>query len=131
MGPGNEFDILPLNENPGWVIPDYLKSKKSWKLLYGPSMKFLDKIKKVDLFIHDSDHSFENVKYETETILKNNKKAHIVIDNCDWNSYAFSLISKNNSKYKFQKMIYSFIDDVDDELKSRESAIIFKIHEKN
>ena len=132
MGPGSEHDLFPDNENPGWIIPDYLKQKNRWKLLYGPSSHYLNKMKNVNLFIHDSDHSFHNVKYETETILRNNKKSnpYIVIDNCDMNSYVFQLIAKYNNKYKFEKLTYSFIDDIDDKLNSRESAAIFRINEK-
>ena len=33
------------------------------------------------------------------------------------NSYVFQLIAKYNNKYKFEKLTYSFIDDIDDKLK--------------
>ena len=125
MGPGYQFDMdFPEEEDAGWIVPDYLKNK--WKLNYGPSSMYIEKIKNIDLFIHDSDHSYKNVKFEVETVLKNNKNSFVVIDNCNWNSYIFKLISQLNSNYYKQKLIYSFIDDVDDNLKSLESAVVFK-----
>lgn len=125
MGPGYQFDMdFPEEEDAGWIVPDYLKNK--WKLNYGPSSMYIKKIKNIDLFIHDSDHSYKNVKFEVETVLKNNKSSFVVIDNCNWNSYIFKLISQLNSNYYKQKLIYSFIDDVDDNLKSLESAVVFK-----
>ena len=60
MGPGNlapEFELD--DQEPGWIIPDYLR--KNWELKLGPSYAFggYKKQNPVDLFIHDSDHSYE------------------------------------------------------------------------
>lgn len=125
MGPGSEFDLdFPENENPGWIIPDYLR--KRWKLIYGPSHKFINNFKNVDLFIHDSDHSYKNVKNEVETILKKNKNIPVIIDNFDMNRFSFDYLKKNSPKDGYCKKKYVFIDEVNDNLECHESAIIIQ-----
>ena len=124
MGPGFEHDLnFPKDEKPGWIIPDYLK--KRWKLVYGPSNKKLKLINnKIDFFIHDSDHSYQNVEFEINTILRKNINSWIVIDNYDFNSFSFDFLTKNFVKKK--NFIYSIVDEVDDQLLIEESAILLK-----
>ncbi len=126
MGPGYEPDLkFPNYEASGWIVPDYLK--KNWKLIYGPSKKILPKInKKVDLFIHDSDHSYSNVKYEINWALKNNPNTSIIIDNYDMNSYSFEFLSKKNKDYYNPKYNYCLINEVNEDLKYYDSAILIK-----
>ena len=58
-----------LGRKSGWVVPEELG--KNWKLLTGKSSDklpaLLDDLKTVDIFIHDSDHSFENMYWEFNT----------------------------------------------------------------
>jgi hypothetical protein len=124
MGPGSQYDIFPEGEEPGWIIPEYLKNR--WKLIYGPSHKYVNKIKNVELFIHDSDHSYENVKNEIEKILKNNKNIPTIIDNFDMNRYAFEHLAKHSPKNGYCNKSFMFIDEVRDDLNVFESAIIIK-----
>ena len=53
----------------GWMIPDYLKHR--WHLTQGRSSEtmapLLKKVKEIDIFLHDSDHSYENMRWEFET----------------------------------------------------------------
>ena len=69
--------LLPENESSGWLIPDNLKN--IWTLNLGNSKKILPKIltnlKKCDIFLHDSDHSYEYMKWEFETVMPYLKKA--------------------------------------------------------
>lgn len=74
------------NRNVGWLVPDYLK--KRWDLLLGDSKEMLPEIliniDKVDMFLHDSLHTYEHVKFELNTILpKMGKKSLILCDNID------------------------------------------------
>jgi len=125
MGPGAIYDLdFPKNENPGWIIPEYLKNR--WKLIYGPSHKYVNKFKNVNLFIHDSDHSYKNVKNEVEKILKSNKDIPFIIDNFDMNRFSFDYLKKSSPKDGYCKKQYMFIDEVNDNLESYESAIIIK-----
>ena len=85
MGPGHQDeDELPDNENPGWVIPDALR--KRWELIIGPSSQKMEQIVNnniVNIFIHDSDHSYEIFKYEMDLVLNSNNDTLIIADNYD------------------------------------------------
>lgn len=124
MGPGSQYDLFPKNEEPGWIIPEYLK--KNWEIIYGPSYKYVNQFKNVELFIHDSDHSYENVKNEIEKILNNNPNIPFIIDNFDMNRFGFEFLKKNSPKNGYCKKRYMFIDEVTDKLKIFESALIIK-----
>ena len=59
----------PAGEEPGWMIPDSLRSR--WHLVLGSSqhvlVPLLERLGKVDLFHHDSLHTFRNMEFEYQT----------------------------------------------------------------
>jgi len=61
---------IPHNKKVGWLVPESIKER--WKLILGDSKKILPEIlqvvKKCDLFLHDSDHSYQHMKWEYETV---------------------------------------------------------------
>lgn len=63
-----EGSKLPEGRTSGWIVPDSLR--KRWKLYLGDSQKLLPEILgdlgRVDIFLHDSDHSYENMLFEFE-----------------------------------------------------------------
>jgi len=65
-GIGKSHEVLPEGENAGWLIPEWLKGRHT--LLKGPSKvhlpTLLEKLETIDIFIHDSDHSYENMMWE-------------------------------------------------------------------
>ena len=65
----------------------------------------------IDLFIHDSDHSYETMKLECELIQKYHSDAVIVIDDYYANNYAFDF-QKETGRNLFE------IDDINDDLQS-------------
>jgi predicted O-methyltransferase YrrM len=54
---------------PGWVIPDYLRAR--WHLIQGSSSEelspLIEKLGQIDIFLHDSDHSYRNMIWEYKT----------------------------------------------------------------
>ena len=63
------IDLPAWQRNPsGWLIPDYLRHR--WHLTQGSSADFLSpllkRVKEIDIFLHDSDHSYENMRGEFE-----------------------------------------------------------------
>ncbi|MGI0022296.1 MAG: class I SAM-dependent methyltransferase [Nitrososphaeraceae archaeon] len=77
LPPSEELNItigqhttIPKNKIAGWLVPDSLK--KRWTLELGDSKKILpeilNKLKKCDLFLHDSDHTYEHMRWEYETV---------------------------------------------------------------
>jgi hypothetical protein len=58
--------------DPGWIVPE--KFREMWELVYGKSeerlMPLLKKIGQVDVFLHDSEHSYRNMLFEFSSVLK-------------------------------------------------------------
>ncbi|MBI3760534.1 MAG: class I SAM-dependent methyltransferase [Chloroflexi bacterium] len=67
---GKFHESLPPGQGAGWIVPAALKSRQALKL--GKSVDLLlpalDEAGGADLFIHDSDHSYENMLWEFETV---------------------------------------------------------------
>jgi hypothetical protein len=84
---------LPLWEREvGWIIPDYLRHR--WHLIMGQSsdrlLPLLEKVGTIDVFLHDSEHSYENMLWEYQTAWSRLKKGGILLShNIDAND-AFS-----------------------------------------
>lgn len=64
------IDFYKDDERCGWIIPHHLK--KRWKLIKGLSNQVLNSLLSqlvpIDAFIHDSDHSYENMMMEFRTV---------------------------------------------------------------
>jgi predicted O-methyltransferase YrrM len=62
--------ILPDGRATGWIVPDSLRGR--WELQIGDSRQLLPdllrRLDRVDLFLHDSDHSYENMSFEFEQV---------------------------------------------------------------
>ena len=58
--------ITPEGETSGWAIPEYLKDR--WELNLGKAEELLPdilkKLKKIDIFFHDSMHTYEHMMFE-------------------------------------------------------------------
>lgn len=84
--------LLPKEKSSGWLIPENLKNR--WTLTLGDSKKILPEllndVKKCDLFLHDSDHSYEYMSWEFKTVSLYLKTALLSDD-----------ISKNNAFDEF------------------------------
>jgi predicted O-methyltransferase YrrM len=61
-----ELSFVPQGKEIGWMVPDELR--KRWHLEIGRSEEKLDPLLKqigtIDIFLHDSDHSYETMMYE-------------------------------------------------------------------
>ncbi len=59
-------DILPIGEQPGYLVPDELRAR--WTLILGRSCEklppLLESLGEIDLFLHDSEHTYENMTFE-------------------------------------------------------------------
>ena len=80
--PYPEFgSYTPDGLDPGWIIPQHLKNR--WRLVIGKSSDLLPSIcqslKSVDLFFHDSAHSYENVIFELDTVWEFIPKGGILV----------------------------------------------------
>lgn len=87
---------LPAGKAPGWIVPDSLRTR--WKLHIGdvgavlPSL--LRELGEVDIFIHDSLHTYEQMKFEFAITHPYVKRGGLILaDDALWNP-AFSEFAK-------------------------------------
>jgi hypothetical protein len=63
---GKQGAAIPAGKEPGWMIPPQLRER--WRLTVGRSQDelppVLDRLGKIDLFVHDSEHSYECMDFE-------------------------------------------------------------------
>src|SRR5687767_12401824 len=63
-----EHSTLPKGRMSGWIVPDSLRKRR--KLYLGDSRELLPELLQdlgnIDMFLHDSDHSYENMTFEFE-----------------------------------------------------------------
>ncbi len=80
---------------PGFIIPEILRTR--FNLIVGDSLKEIPKLTgKIDLFIHDSEHTFKHVQSELNLIWKNlSNNALAYIDDIDWSNGFYSFVVEN------------------------------------
>ncbi|PSG99718.1 MAG: hypothetical protein BRC28_03185 [Nanohaloarchaea archaeon SW_4_43_9] len=86
---GKGGSVIPPNKSPGWIIPEDLR--ENWELILGNSMyelpDLLEDLEKIDIFIHDSEHSYEMMMFEFCLAWKHLKKGgYLVCDDHNWNN---------------------------------------------
>ncbi len=63
---------IPSDKEIGWLVPDRLRQR--WELILGDSKEMLPKLlsecKEIDIFLHDSEHSYEHMIFEFRTAWK-------------------------------------------------------------
>ena len=91
------------NYQVGWLVPEELR--KNWNLVIGDSKKELPTLTKslnqVDIFFHDSDHSYEHMMFEFNTVwpfLSPDKM--ILADDINLNSSFEKFSSKNDLRFE-------------------------------
>ncbi len=82
-------EFLPPGKTTGWIVPEDLR--KNWTLLLGDSREILPKLlaqlSGVDIFIHDSLHTYEHMKFEiTLSYPFINPRGLLLCDDSNFNS---------------------------------------------
>ena len=87
---------LPPSKEPGWIVPEHLR--KRWDLRLGKSSDLLpgllEEIKEVDIFLHDSEHSYENMYWEYKTAWRYIGKGGLLLSHDISQNAAFGDFSK-------------------------------------
>lgn len=96
-----ERAFIPKNKTSGWLIPEELKNR--WQYLLGKSSEKLPEILKdissVDFFLHDSEHSYQNMFWEYETIWPFLKEGGLLLSHdINWNKAFDDFCAKINRK---------------------------------
>jgi len=94
------FTTLPVDCKPGWVIPDALRGRH--QLVLGESRKLLPGLlqehSKIDVFFHDSLHTFEHQYFEYSTAWPYLSEGGILLSDDIFANGAFNAFSKKNSR---------------------------------
>lgn len=93
--------FVPEGREPGWLVPDHLRSR--WQLILGDSKvelpKLLDSLPAVNIFYHDSDHSYEAMMLEFNTVWpKIPTSGFLLSDDIGWNKSWSDFITKVGAK---------------------------------
>lgn len=96
-------EFNPVKQQPGWIIPTELR--KNWKLTLGLSKDvlpgILEQLKTIDVFFHDSEHSYETMIFEYETAWPHIRPGgYLLSDDVLWNN-AFSDFALQNGVQPF------------------------------
>lgn len=83
----------------GFVIPDELKS--NFKFVKGTSAEkmreVLENIEELDIFFHDSDHTYNNIMFELNSIMPKLSRNYIIlVDNYDWTEAPMDFAREKN-----------------------------------
>ncbi len=83
----------------GFIVPEELKGR--WRLLIGSSRELLEKtlmqLGDVQFFLHDSDHSYDNVLFELRMVWRFMKHGIILIDNYRFSNAAVQFAKEVNA----------------------------------
>ncbi len=117
---------LPKNKKPGWLVPRELRGR--WKLILGKSSTALPKFnEKVDMFFHDSEHSYKNMMFEYNWALKHTAVGGIILsDDINWNTAFRDFLNANKQTLKPLKFPVYGCAKVVEKSKSRHIRIIPK-----
>jgi predicted O-methyltransferase YrrM len=81
---------------PGWAVPDTLRDR--WTLHIGSARELLpgllESVGKVGVFFHDSDHSFEHMRFEFDTVLPYMLQGGLIISDDIQKNAAFEDFTK-------------------------------------
>jgi len=85
---GKRGAAIPPGKEPGWVIPDELRGR--WQLVLGRSQeelpRLVERLGTFDFFMHDSEHSYECMRFEFETAWPALRDGGVLVaDDWDWN----------------------------------------------
>lgn len=110
IGSTNEMLLtsLPKGKSPGWIVPDNLRNR--WQLLLGSSKKHLPSLikkeKDIDIFIHDSLHTYDYMIWEYEVVWNNLRKGGLLCSDDIFVCNAFQDFSKKVKKKFYQKTAF-------------------------
>jgi len=100
---------LPPGKQPGWLIPDKIKTNQT--LYLGTSVELLPVIfrdlkQPIDMFLHDSEHTYVNMMFEMSLAYPHLRNGGILIcDNAEYNS-AFEHFSQGMGSLPI--VVYSY-----------------------
>jgi len=92
--------VIPEGKTSGWLVPDAYQ--RHFSVLNGDAKvllpSLLEKVGPIDMFYHDSDHSYDHMFFEfTESKKYLNKQGVIVSDDISWNASLWDFADQYNA----------------------------------
>lgn len=98
----------PKEKEPGWLVPKSLRNL--WRLEIGKSSEILPTLEKCDIFYHDSEHSYNNMKYEFEWAYSHISKGGIISsDDITWNNAWTDFLNRHKDLEELLPDLFSAI----------------------
>lgn len=102
------LDSLSEKETPGFAVPFSLRS--NWDLRMGDTRhvlpKLLNEIGSIDVFHHDSEHTYDLMTFEYETVLPYLRSGGLLLsDDADWNNSFKDFCSRNSLEHRIYRHI--------------------------
>ena len=99
-------DVLPPETETGYAVPERLKV--NWELVLGDSREelpeLLQSIGEIDIFHHDSAHTYDLMTFEYETIWPYLKRDGLLFSQCaDWNTAFEDFCIRHSADYHIHK----------------------------
>lgn len=93
--------FVPEGKQPGWIVPDELRTR--WSPIWGDAKKELpllvEKLSAIDIFYHDSDHSEDHMQFEFRTVYPKIKEGGIILsDDVGWNAAWKNFLTESHAK---------------------------------
>jgi hypothetical protein len=97
---GKQGAAIPPGKEPGWMIPTGLRGR--WRLAIGSSQEelppLLARLGEIDLFVHDSEHSYECMDFEFRAAWPALRDGGaLVADDWNWND-AFAELARDTGR---------------------------------
>jgi predicted O-methyltransferase YrrM len=97
----DKIRVTPQEKDIGWAIPNSLRNK--WQLIIGSSgdklQPLLDNLKSIDVFFHDSLHTYENMLFEYHTAWPYIKKdGFLMSDDVNFNDAFTEFVKETHSE---------------------------------
>ena len=97
----NDPAFLPPGEEPGWMVPEWLRQR--WRVHIGDARKILPSLLPqldcIDVFIHDSLHTYEQMSWEFEAAYPFLRPAGLLVsDDALWNDAFHDFALKANEQ---------------------------------
>ena len=91
--------VIPQGKSSGWIVPDIYRDR--FEVQVGDAKALLppliDRLDSVDMFYHDSDHSYDHMAFEFEQARRKLATNSVVIaDDIAWNASLWDFADKLN-----------------------------------
>lgn len=104
--------FIPAQRSPGWLVPDTLRNR--WHLFLGDSRDLLpatlQKLGTIDIFFHDSDHSYESMSFEYTMAWPHiSQQGFLLSDDVKWNAAFNDFIENIKPQFHVQEEGFGII----------------------